>query len=587
MPQKARAVLQLLSCGLLPGALLGTHLAGLIFFLNPGLPFNPVSVARGFGLYAGMLGGASLLVQLPWLLRRPRAVRRALPWTLTLVLAAAALLDWTHASYYAYYLPTGINERLIKTAIWLSVGAAIGFYTALLHSLDRRRYGWRSRWGFVAIGVLSIYAAIERREAFHPRIEPAPRPAGAELERRPRLWVVGLDTATLDAILPLAGQGRLPFFSRMLAGGAHGRLESFSPVHPESLWMTLATGKYPWRHGVSGGGVWSADWIAPAAELRLLPVGIGFWRWGVPGRTSRHARLYTRQALALWEILPRLGLPSGVVSWPATTPASHDASFALSDRFFTEPFEPADVWPPGVEARARLYAPDAVTVRAALATGLGPAPSAAFVDAVGGDWWRESLAAALLDAHPRVGSLFIVLPGLRHVSRRYFGGYSRVQFEGSQERDARAAAERIAAYYVRLDHYLAELWTGAQGPKLLVVVSGFGVEGSAGWRRLIGQMSRQVALEGFFASAPDGVLLLQGEGIQPGALLTGARLMDVVPTLMYALGMPVAYDLDGRVLTNAFDKRFLARHPLNFMPTYEGLRSRPAFDGPAQLIDKK
>jgi arylsulfatase A-like enzyme len=52
-------------------------------------------------------------------------------------------------------------------------------------------------------------------------------------------------------------------------------------------------------------------------------------------------------------------------------------------------------------------------------------------------------------------------------------------------------------------------------------------------------------------------------------------LMDVVPTLMYAIGLPVARDLDGRVLSNAFDKRFVAQHPLNFMPTYEGLMERP------------
>ncbi len=71
------------------------------------------------------------------------------------------------------------------------------------------------------------------------------------------------------------------------------------------------------------------------------------------------------------------------------------------------------------------------------------------------------------------------------------------------------------------------------------------------------------------------MLLLEGDGIQPGALLTGARLIDVAPTLMYALGLPVAADLDGRVLTNAFDKRFLSQHPLNFMPTYEGLKARP------------
>jgi hypothetical protein len=33
----------------------------------------------------------------------------------------------------------------------------------------------------------------------------------------------------------------------------------------------------------------------------------------------------------------------------------------------------------------------------------------------------------------------------------------------------------------------------------------------------------------------------------------------------------VARDLDGQVLTAAFDERFLARQPLTFLSSYEGL----------------
>jgi arylsulfatase A-like enzyme len=89
-------------------------------------------------------------------------------------------------------------------------------------------------------------------------------------------------------------------------------------------------------------------------------------------------------------------------------------------------------------------------------------------------------------------------------------------------------------------------------------------------------MSSQISLEGFDEDAPDGVLMLYGEGVQPGALLTGAHLVDVLPTLMYALHLPVARDLDGVVLTPAFDKAFLAEHPLTFLQTYEALASPTA-----------
>src|SRR5688500_18050690 len=40
-----------LLAGLAPGVLLGTHVAGLIFFLNPHLPFSPGPVVRGVLVY--------------------------------------------------------------------------------------------------------------------------------------------------------------------------------------------------------------------------------------------------------------------------------------------------------------------------------------------------------------------------------------------------------------------------------------------------------------------------------------------------------------------------------------------------------
>ncbi|MEM8997374.1 MAG: hypothetical protein AAGF23_21500, partial [Acidobacteriota bacterium] len=50
-----------------------------------------------------------------------------------------------------------------------------------------------------------------------------------------------------------------------------------------------------------------------------------------------------------------------------------------------------------------------------------------------------------------------------------------------------------------------------------------------------------------------------------------AQLVDLVPTLLYGLGFPVARDLDGLVLTGLFDTTFVARRPLSFVPSYETL----------------
>jgi hypothetical protein len=565
------------AAGLAPGALLGTHVAGLIFFVNPHLPFTAGSVLRGCLAYGGMLGLASLALHLPFTWRRHwagRRARRLLPWTLTAALGAAAWLDASHASLYAFYLPSGINERLIRTAAWLILATLILFYTALLHTLHRRRYGWRSRYGLTLVALLSVYAMIERREAFRPVAAPIHRPTVVETGTRPRLLVVGIESATLDAILPLAGQGRLPFLATMLQQGAYGRLESLYPTWREALWISLATGKYPYKHGVAGGRVYDAPWLetpGPGKELRLLPVGIRFRRWGLFGAEARTPTTLPREALGLWEILPRLGMAAGTVAWPASWPASRETEFALPESFFAGAAGPESSWPEDLAASARIFRPRPEEIDPALRAHFGgrsPGPPKPVLDALAGDAWRESLLLSLLEQHPETGATLLVLPGLREVSRGTFGGFQAVQFEGSQSSAAREAAERLTAYYGWIDSFLGELWRRQDGPRILAVVSAYGAEGRRDRLSLSGDAAE---LEGRFGLAPDGALLLYGEGIQPGALITGARLVDVAPTLLYALGFPSARDLDGQVLTAAFDKGFLARHPLTILPSFEGL----------------
>ncbi len=52
---------------------------------------------------------------------------------------------------------------------------------------------------------------------------------------------------------------------------------------------------------------------------------------------------------------------------------------------------------------------------------------------------------------------------------------------------------------------------------------------------------------------PEGVLLAAGAGLHKGIEIKDARLVDLVPSFLASLGMPIPADLDGKVLLDAFE----------------------------------
>jgi len=52
---------------------------------------------------------------------------------------------------------------------------------------------------------------------------------------------------------------------------------------------------------------------------------------------------------------------------------------------------------------------------------------------------------------------------------------------------------------------------------------------------------------------PDGMVILAGPGVRPGVWLEGASILDLTPTILHAMGAAVPRDLDGRVLSEAFE----------------------------------
>ena len=72
--------------------------------------------------------------------------------------------------------------------------------------------------------------------------------------------------------------------------------------------------------------------------------------------------------------------------------------------------------------------------------------------------------------------------------------------------------------------------------------------------------------------ADDGFLLLAGERIAHRSNPGTAYVVDVVPTVLFAAGLPVGRDMDGAVVTGAFDDEFLRAATLSAIQTYEAER---------------
>jgi predicted AlkP superfamily phosphohydrolase/phosphomutase len=60
----------------------------------------------------------------------------------------------------------------------------------------------------------------------------------------------------------------------------------------------------------------------------------------------------------------------------------------------------------------------------------------------------------------------------------------------------------------------------------------------------------------------NGILIARGPGFKSGAEVANARLIDIAPTILHLLGVPVPEDIDGKVLAGAFQPDFLAARPI-------------------------
>jgi predicted AlkP superfamily phosphohydrolase/phosphomutase len=577
--------LRMLTNSLLAGALGAAYLTVLVLQLNPQIPILSATTWRWY-VTLGMLYGVHLAVTfyVVMVVREFFALDvfspgwasvRMLAWMGAAAAAVAATLMWLNVRGFSAALTEDAAWRMTAGAVATTASAMVLLGIAIAHySFGRRgsRVG-ASLFVMAAFGSIALPLAARGRAVEPPPPVPERPPtsgAPADQSPGPRVLMVLLDGASLDYILPRVAEGRLPALARLLDKGAVMDLATIRPTQPDPVWAAVATGMYPSKNGVRSAGAYYAHGDDRAVDL--LPdhclshalVHLGFVRNLSTGSSVWRAR-------PIWSIISSAGLRVGVVRWPLTYPAEPVNGFIVSDRFHQlvgsiAEFDRA-AWPPEIlpVLQAAFAIPGADPGTASAAPGLPPP------DAPEGSAMRRDrmYASAFRDLTTRTEPRFTALryDGLDTIGHYYLSATQPRTFRDVPDEERRRLLQVIDGYYAFIDSELDTATAQMRPDDLLVVVSGFGMQPLDQIKQTIARLLGDPVFTGTHERAPDGFMLAYGASVQSGRRPRGS-VVDVAPTLLYFLGLPVARDMDGFARADLFTRDFTAERPIVFIPTY-------------------
>ena len=542
------------------GAIAGLAVGNVLLALNPHL----LVLLPALRLLAGCgLLGALLLAPSGLLVKEPGAPSTGF-WAMAalLLLVLAAFAEEQRVLWYGF-LGNGTRRILVGVTLF---GAASGF--GLLAAARLRPRGRR------AAAVLLVPAALLGAVPLFGRRLPERSPL-APAQAIPRtatrsLLVVGLEGVSWELLSRAASDGTLPVFARLLEEGAGGPLGGLRPHERAALWTTAATGKLPRKHGV----VSDVLVRTPLGDLRLLPRLPGLAGPSTPPFGRVVAGFPERRSLTFWEVLAMRRHEAAVLGWPAATPPRPGLVLWATEEFFAGEPREGEAIPADVAARARLLLLGAGNLDRPLSRSLEPAgiPEAELrraAPAAGAARDLGVFGAALAAATTGPGSATaLVLPGLAGPARLFGPAAEPARYLGPPHPAEAEAEKALLAYYRFLDDTLGDLLEreGRERTICVFAPSGWGPPPplTALLDLLLGRRPEATPDAG-----ADGFLVLWGSGIRAGVRLTSAEVVDLAPTLLVLAGEPIARDMDGRVLAEAFDERFAQGTSIPVVTTFE------------------
>ena len=358
------------------------------------------------------------------------------------------------------------------------------------------------------------------------------------------MLLIGWDAADWDIIHPLMDEGQMPNLERLVNNGVMGNLATLYPDLSPMLWTSIATGKRPFKHGIYG-------FIEPDPDTGAV----------------RPITNLSRRTKALWNILSQTGRKCNVIGWWPSHPVEPINGVMVSNHY-PRVHGPIDKpWPirPGTVHPARItrnlaelrWHPQNLNAGHIL-------PYVPRLSEVDQDKDRrlEMIAKTICECSSIQDAALAIMyhepwdfTGVYFDSIDHFcHGFMRFhppRLDWVSEAEFDIYNQVVRSGYIYHDMILGKLLKQAGDETAVIIVSDHGFESGP-------LRPRHIPLEPAGPAAQHrhyGILVMHGPGIKKDEIVFGASQLDVCPTILTLMGLPVAKDMDGKPLVSAFEKR--------------------------------
>jgi len=281
----------------------------------------------------------------------------------------------------------------------------------------------------------------------------------------------------------------------------------------------------------------------------------------------------TFRTRTMWNILGAGGFSVGVVGWPLTQPAPPVRGYIVSDTFHraaasAPEVDDATAYPIELRAEALAAMESGAAEPVVPTSGSEDVADPRREGPARADRIYDRIAHTLADARPTQLTVtrYMSLDTIGHYYLRYA---MPSEFGDVSEDERQRLGGVLDRQYGVIDESIGRAMAALGSDDLLLVVSGYGMEPLGPGQRLVERLIGDPDISGTHEAAPDGFLLAYGRSVARGRQQERASVVDVAPTILYFLGLPIGRDMDGFARTDLFQRSFTDDHPITFIPTYD------------------